>query len=350
MKYAESKLKKIEQFDMNGLGADNGRLYGLPFDFEESEVIILPVPWEVTVSYKGGAAMGPAAILEASKQTDLFDFDLPDAWQRGIFMQEIPARWQRENESLRHQAASYIRLLESGNDGSMQTALAEINDACDRLRQWVFEQTTALLQGGKTVGLLGGDHSTPLGFMQACGRHFGEFGILHIDAHADLREAYEGFRQSHASIMFNALQIPALTKLVQVGLRDVCQAETDLIASLPDRISAFYFGEIKNQMHGGASWKHICDAIVDALPQQVYISFDIDGLDPKLCPNTGTPVPGGFELDEALFILRRLVDSGRKIIGFDLVEVAPGDDEWDGNVGARLLLKLCNLTLKSNGK
>ncbi|MBK7109993.1 MAG: agmatinase family protein [Chitinophagales bacterium] len=350
MKYAEAKQKKIESFDVNGIGADNGQLFGLPFNYEESEIIILPIPWEVTVSYKAGSAKGPDAILEASKQTDLYDHDLPDAWQRGIFMLQSPAEWNQKNVTLRRKAAEYIRLLESGNAENMQDALSEINAECEGLRKWIFEQTTTLLKEGKIVGLLGGDHSTPLGYMQACGQHYGEFGLLHIDAHADLREAYEGFNYSHASIMFNALQIPQLKKLVQVGLRDVCQAEIDIIAKEKEKISAFHFHEIKNKIHAGGSWKNVCDEIINALPQQVYISFDIDGLDPKLCPNTGTPVPGGFEMDEVIFLMRSLVDAGKTIIGFDLVEVAPGNDEWDGNVGARLLLKMCNLTLKSNGK
>lgn len=350
MKYSESKQKKIDAFDINGIGADNGQLFGLPFNFEESEIIILPVPWEVTVSYNTGAAKGPAAILEASKQTDLFDHDLENAWQRGIYMLPAPADWAEKNYHLRQKASEYIRSLESGNTAHLAGIPDEINAASDDLRNWIFDQTTTLLKQNKLVGLLGGDHSTPLGYMQALGKHHGAFGILQIDAHADLRQAYEGFTYSHASIMYNALAIPELTQLVQVGLRDVCQAEMDVIEQEKNKIRAFHFHSIKNKMHGGAAWKNICNDIISALPQKVYISFDIDGLDPKLCPNTGTPVPGGFELDEIVYLMRQLVDAGKTIIGFDLVEVAPGNDEWDGNVGARLLLKLCNLTLKSNAR
>ena len=100
----------------------------------------------------------------------------------------------------------------------------------------------------------------------------------------------------------------------------------------------------------GETWRDICDSIVRDLPHRVYVSFDIDGLDPKLCPGTGTPVPGGLEFEQAMFLVRQLVKSGREIIGFDLCEVAPGDSEWNGNVGARVLLKLCNLMAVSQQK
>jgi agmatinase len=224
-----------------------------------------------------------------------------------------------------------------------------INEESDQLRKWVFEQCTALLDQGKLTGLIGGDHSTPLGFMQALSIRHASFGILQIDAHADLRKAYEGFTYSHASIMHNALDIPQVSSLVQLGLRDVCQEEMDRIIS-DDRIHAFFYQDIQAARYEGQSWKQACEGIISKLPEEVYISFDIDGLDPKLCPNTGTPVAGGFEMSEIIFLLQELVRSGRRIIGFDLVEVAPGADEWDANVGVRLLYKLCNLMVKSNGR
>jgi agmatinase len=199
----------------------------------------------------------------------------------------------------------------------------------------------------KIVALLGGDHSTPLGLMQALAEKHSSFGILHIDAHADLREAYEGFEYSHASIMFNAIKIPQITHLVQVGIRDYCEAELRLIKS-DNRISAFFDRDIKHRQFEGTTWASICDQIIDVLPKKVYLSFDIDGLDPKLCPNTGTPVPGGLELEQSIYLVEKLVYSGRTIIGFDLNEVAPGKDEWDANVGARLLYRLANMCLVSN--
>jgi agmatinase len=349
MSNQESKQQKIDQFDVNGIGQQNGQLYGLPFNFDECEVALLPVPWEVTVSYSPGTASGPAAILDASLQVDLYDADLPNAWQRGHFMMGISEEWSRKSKQLRVKAAEYIRLLEIGQEKNARHIVDEVNTASDELRKWVFEQCTSLMDQGKLTGLIGGDHSTPLGFMQALSLKHENFGILQIDAHADLRNAYEGFVQSHASIMFNALKIPQVSSLVQVGLRDVCEAEMNLIRE-ENRIHAFLYQDIQKAKFEGNNWKQICATIVERLPQQVYISFDIDGLDPKLCPNTGTPVAGGFEMAEIVYLLQTLVHSGRTIIGFDLVEVSPGEDEWDANVGARLLYKLCNMMVKSNGR
>jgi agmatinase len=183
--------------------------------------------------------------------------------------------------------------------------------------------------------------------MQALAEKNPSFGILHIDAHADLRQAYEGFEYSHASIMFNAIKLPQISHLVQVGIRDYCEAEVNLITNEP-RIYTFFDREIKHSQFEGKSWSAICDSIIETLPEKVYLSFDIDGLDPKLCPNTGTPVPGGLELEQSIFLVEKLVKSGRTIIGFDLNEVAPGNNEWDANVGARLLYRLANMCLISN--
>jgi agmatinase len=194
---------------------------------------------------------------------------------------------------------------------------------------------------GKKVAVIGGDHSSPLGYFQALANQYSDFGILHIDAHADLRDAYEGFEFSHASIMFNALKIPQISKLVQVGLRDICIDEVEIINSSNNRVVAYYDSAIKQQQYAGKTWIDLCQEIVGNLPENVHISFDVDGLDPKLCPNTGTPVPGGLELEQVYCLFREVVKSGRKIIGFDVNEV--GDAEWDGNVGARIVYKLANL-------
>lgn len=342
---------KISAFDPNGIGDANGNIYGLPFDTNEAKLVILPVPWEVTVSYQAGTAAAPEAILDASFQVDLYDPFVTDAWKLGIAMKEINQDIREKSNLLRLSAEEYIQKLSEGLNPEENAALLvkrnNINLAGLELNQWVKNKSLDLLNRNKVVGLLGGDHSTPLGLMQALAEKNPAFGILHIDAHADLREAYEGFEFSHASIMFNAIKIPQITQLVQVGIRDYCEAELLLIKS-DNRISTFFDRDMKHQQYEGSSWSAICDQIIDTLPEKVYLSFDIDGLDPKLCPNTGTPVPGGLELEQALYLIEKLVKSGRTIIGFDLNEVAPGDDEWDANVGARLLYKLANMCLVSN--
>ena len=342
---------KISSFDPNGIGDLSGNIYGLPFDADDARLVILPVPWEVTVSYQAGTAGAPEAILAASYQVDLYDPFVEDAWKLGITMKDMNQGILERNHALRPKAEKYIIQMEQGIDpmdnSTMQDALDEINLACLELNQWVKNEALTLLKNNKIVALLGGDHSTPLGLMQALAEKNPSFGILHIDAHADLRQAYEGFEYSHASIMFNAIKLPQISHLVQVGIRDYCEAEVNLINNEP-RITTFFDREIKHSQFEGKNWSAICDSIIETLPEKVYLSFDIDGLDPKLCPNTGTPVPGGLELEQSIFLVEKLVKSGRTIIGFDLNEVAPGSDEWDANVGARLLYRLANMCLVSN--
>jgi agmatinase len=335
----------LQTFDPSGVGVDNGNLLGLPFDYESANIIVLGVPWEVTVSYRAGTAAAPQRVLEASRQLDIFDFDHPDGWKQGIFMAKISTEIREKNDRVRQDAERIIECLERGDriqdDPDLVRLLATINQECQSVNQWLFEQSQAALQKGKRVAIVGGDHSVPLGYLQALAQQYPNFGILHIDAHADLREAYEGFQYSHASIMFNALRLPQVSKLVQVGIRDVCQDEMDLVRHSGGRVVAYSDPMLKQKLYAGQTWLNLCRQMVAELPQQVYISFDVDGLDPKLCPNTGTPVPGGLELEQVFCLFREVVNSGRELIGFDVCEV--GNGEWDGNVGARAVYKLCNL-------
>lgn len=348
-----SKEEKIAEFDPNGVGLVTAGLFGLPFEVDEAELVILPIPWDVTVSYSDGTRNGPEAILWASKQVDLHYAGLKDAWKMGIAMGEIPLEWKDLNKHYRKKAQEVIELLENGaseTDENVKSLAEEVNDQCQELSEYVYNQATELINSGKLVAVLGGDHSTPLGLIRALAEKHQEFGILQIDAHADLRDAYEGFSYSHASIMFNALKSDSVSKLVSVGLRDVCDAEMKLIYDSNERIIGYFDEHLKSRQFEGESWKSICDQIISDLPQKVYISFDIDGLDPSLCPNTGTPVPGGLSFEQAVYLIKQVVKSGRTIVGFDLCEVAPSKTEWDTNVGARLLYHLCNQTGASNGK
>ncbi len=341
------------EFNPNDVGIKNGHIFSLPHQYKDAALILLPVPWEVTVSYTAGTAQAPEAILEASSQLDLFDPFLENAYKYGTYMLKISEQWLQKNKQLRPKANEYIKLLENGielnDNANMQNNVEEINTACNELRAWIYTETEKILNDGKLVALLGGDHSTPLGFIQALANHHQDFGILQIDAHADLREAYEGFTYSHASIMYNAIQIPQVKKLVQVGIRDISPAEYDLTQTHP-KIKTFFDWDLNDQKFEGNTWNAIVQNIVNELPQNVYISFDIDGLNRNYCINTGTPVVGGLGFDEAIFLIRKVVESGRKIIGFDLNEVAPNDNdfEWNANVGARVLYKLCNQMIKSN--
>lgn len=351
---ASALEQKLANFDPNALGDSAGGIYGLPFTPEEAQVVIVPVPWEVTVSYRAGTAEGPEAIREASLQVDLYDPDLPDAWKMGLAMEEPDAAIAAESVELRPVAKDYIGWLEEGEPeathGTFSGVPARINQRGLALLEWLKQKTGALLDAGKGVVLLGGDHSTPLGYLHALAERHEEFGILQIDAHCDLRPAYEGFEYSHASIMYNALKLPQVKKLVQVGIRDYCQQEAEYIDQSNGRVALFADRFLQAEMLGGKSWRKECKKIIAQLPQKVYLSFDIDGLDPKLCPGTGTPVPGGLEFEQALYLIRMVVSSGRTIIGCDLNEVAPGDTEWNAIVGARLLYHMANWMGVSQGR
>lgn len=351
----QSKLEKIASFNPSSVGLLNGNLYGLPFTYEECEIIVIPVPWEVTVSYQAGTAKAPQAILDASPQLDLYDFDVPDFWKKGIYMLPISEYWLQKNEILRQQAKSYIDFLENGGniveDENMKTVLQQINQATFELKEFVKQEAQKALNDDKLVCVLGGEHSVPLGLLEALAEKHESFGLLQIDAHADLHEAFEGFKLSHASIMHNALKIKQLCKLVSVGVRDICHAEIEVIEQSENRIKAFFDYEIKEQVQlkQTETWHSLCEKIVAELPQKVYISFDIDGLDPKLCPNTGTPVLGGLSFHEATYLIKQVAKSGRQVIGFDLCEVGfSADTDWDANVGARVLYKMAALASLKN--
>jgi agmatinase len=343
----------LSSFDPNNVSNPDNNIFGLPTTEEDARVIILPIPWEVSVSYGSGTARAPEAINKASLQVDLFDAEAPDAWRQGYYMRPIDRKLLMKSDYLRKEAELFIDYISRGNEVSenqfMRKTLKDVNEGGEFLNKWVYDQTRVLLEKGKLVGILGGDHSAPLGYFRAIGEKHGEFGILQIDAHCDLREAYEGFNYSHASIMYNALrEIPQLVKLVQAGIRDYSGDELAYINAHADRVITYFDRDIKNRQFEGETWKNIAEDIVSRLPEKVYISFDIDGLDRKLCPHTGTPVPGGFELAEVFYLFKKVLDSGRKIVGFDLVEVGTSDTDWNANVGARALFKLCNLLVASN--
>lgn len=345
--------RSTSSFDPNGVGV-KGTLFGLPYDEESADIIVIPVPWDVTVSYGGGTAKGPAAILEASVQIDYAQTDVANAWQMKIAMTEIPEVWYAKGRALRKRAEKYIDWLERGSNPAealgMEPIRQEINENCAQLMQYVQQECAYWRSKGKFTILLGGDHSTPLGHIRALCQEYESFGILQIDAHADLRKAYEGFTYSHASVMHNVLESEEVEKLVQVGIRDFCEEELTVIGKQAGRVKTFFDQQLKAGSYEGISWQKQCDLIISELPDKVYISFDIDGLDPKLCPHTGTPVPGGFELNEVMYLIKEVVKSGREVIGCDLNEVSPGDDEWDANVGARALYRMALLMAVSQEK
>ncbi len=340
-----------EFFDPNGVGIDNGNYFSMPFRPEEAKLVLLSAPWDVTVSYGAGAAYAPDALIGASTQLDFYDAAAPDAWRQGIATAPVDYSIQELSQKLRVDARRVIEHLEGGGsttDDYVIRKIRRVNEGSFELNRNIREQAEQWLEAGKLVGLVGGDHSTPYGLIRALGKYHESFAILHIDAHCDLRAAYEGFEFSHASIMYNILHdVRQVERIVQVGIRDFSQEEKELAES-SGRVVQFDDQRLLEAEYTGRTWDELCHEIIATLPEKVYVSFDIDGLDLCYCPHTGTPVPGGLRFNQAVRLLQ-LLGRERRIIGFDVVEVCPHEsDHIDASVGARILWKLCGQTLLSN--
>ena len=346
---------RVMSFDPNAPAQPGSGVFGLPHLESESLVVLVPVPWEATTSYGGGASDGPKAILEASAQIDLYDLDVEKPYALGIHMLAEPEEIIAANGKGKALAEKIVEAGGAGTDPDLQKALVRVNELSQVVNAWVEKETARLLDAGKIVGIVGGDHSVPYGALKALAARRPSFGILHFDAHSDTRRAYEGFVHSHASIMFNVLEdIPQVSKVVQVGIRDLCEEEVAYCTGQGNRVRMFSDREIVKRRHAGEPFVRTVQDIVKELPDEIWVSFDIDGLDPRFCPHTGTPVPGGLDTHEVVAVLREVARANKRIVGFDLNEVAPNvhdeHDQWDGNVGARMLYKLIAFTLASQGK
>ena len=328
---------------------EEGRLYDIECDKESAALMLLPVPWEATTSYGAGASRGPELIFNASAQLDFFDFDFTDVYKKGFY-------WLGVDENILAKSRKAKALCQSWvfDENPSPESVTQANALCQEMVDWVYSQSKNILAQNKLAAVVGGDHSTPFGLIRALGEKYkNDYSILHIDAHADLRTAYQDFTYSHASIFYNVMQAPfAPKKLVQIGIRDFCQEERDYIDANSKRIRTFFDYEIKSALAEGSTWQQMAQKIINEFSDNVYISFDIDGLSPEFCPNTGTPVPGGLSFDQMNYMFKLLKQSGKRIIGFDLNEVSPGaeeklENEWDGNIGMRMLYKLCCLCVAS---
>ena len=317
---------------------------------DDAQVWLLPVPFDATTSYRPGTAHGPEAILAASGQLELIDPVFGDAAQR-IWMEPQPDDLLELSKRCRALAEPIVAQGASASGDA--AAIAEINAAGETIRERTRAHMLASMDAGKLPGLVGGEHSISLGGIEACAARHPGLGVLQIDAHMDLRDAYQGMRHSHASVMRNALTLcPTIARLVQVGIRDFGSDEFAYARSEP-RIATMFDHAIAEQLAGGRPMLSIIDEAIAALPERVYVTVDIDGLDPSLCPSTGTPVPGGLGFQHLSLLLDRLSRSGRTIVGFDVVEVAPGPGPRgaciDSIMGARTLLRVCGAALRSAG-
>ncbi len=334
-------------FNPNEVGIKNGNIFGFSCSEEEAEIVIIPVCSDITCSYKKGTANAPEKILEASTQLDFYSPYLEEAWEQKLYLLSIDYNAKDENKVIGTLASKVIKKQERGEGLNKDDCkiLEQVNKHSKQQAVSIKQLSTAVLNKKKIPLLLGGDHGVALGNIQAIAEKYTNFGILQIDAHADLRDRYEGFETSHASIMFNALKCTQISKLVQVGVRDVCPDEIAIINGSNGRVKTFFDWDLKSAQYSGKTWQEQCDKVIRELPKKVYVSFDIDGLKPSLCPNTGTPVPGGLEYEQAAYLLNKVVENGCQIIGADLCEV--GNNDWDANVGARILYVLTTLITKA---
>jgi agmatinase len=260
-------MANLSNFDPNSAGNPSNNIFGLPFTEDEARLVILPVPWEVTVSYNPGTSRSAEHIFKASLQVDVLETEWNDAWKQGFYMRSPDKKVLLKSDYLRKEAELLIAYIskgeEVGKNSFMCKSLKDINEGSVYLNNWVYQQTSELLKKGKLVALLGGDHSAPLGYMKAIAEQYGEFGILQIDAHFDLRRSYNGFTYSHASIMYNSLrEISGISKLVQVGIRDYCQEELEFVKANPKRVIPYYWNDLNEKQFEGSTWKEIVEEIV----------------------------------------------------------------------------------------
>lgn len=257
-------------------------------DYATSDIVIVSAPYEKTVSYGGGTAKAPQAIIKASQYVEFFDdeFFRELCFERGI---------------------ATLPPINFGTK-SGKSALGEIQRA-----------VRTELDRGKFVVTLGGEHSISTAPILAHYERYPQISVLHFDAHSDLRDSYSGTKYSHASFMARVAESNfPMDRVVQLGIRAQCKEEYDLIKA--NHVSTFYATEVRRHVHG-AAWQK---AVVKALPtKEIYITFDVDYFDPSIMPTTGTPEPDGFLWNETMEVFRELERAGKRIVGFDVVELSP---------------------------
>jgi len=285
---------------------------GLPLEasrFEDAGVVILPLPYEGTVSYGHGTARGPAALLRASSQVELYDreFDGEPALVYGVHT---------------------MPMLEPDLSGPRATI--------DAIEAAVAD----LAATGKLVVALGGEHSVSVGVGRGLRRALGDFLVVQIDAHSDLRDEYEGSPYSHASIARRVFDM-GMT-IAQFGIRSICREEIELIRAEPARLRVWFAEDV----HAGG---HLAPLAELVRGKRVFLTIDLDGLDPALVPATGTPEPNGLSWNQGLDIIRTVAHAA-DIMAIDCVELAPIPGQHASDfLAAKLVYKAIGLTLASRG-
>ena len=344
----KKELKLLEEGLPPSLDAG---IFGSPYACEDAKLVLLACPWEATASFGLGTSLGPQNILAASHQLDLEHPVFGSVYKKGLAMD---LSLHDEIFKLNCEASRFVEKIRTqkflaGEDKA--SLIKKVNQYSEKVNQLVYERAKYYLNSKKKVCLVGGDHSSSYGLVKALSEVSNQaYSILHIDAHFDLRSAYEGFKYSHASIMFNLTSsFENLKTISHVAIRDYSKEEIEWAKINHQRSKVYLDNSLQRRLLKGESFASIAREIIASLGPRVYVSFDIDGLKPELCPQTGTPVPGGLDYAQVSFLFEELQKSGKEIIGADLLEVAGGEKtDWDGNVGARLLYQLCGLLTGSS--
>jgi agmatinase len=279
--------------NFGGLDAEFG-------DLAAARAVVLPVPYDLTTTYQGGTRAGPRAILAASRNMELWDEEVGPTYRAGIHT--LPE-------------------LEPTAEGP-GAMVARVEEAVE----WILEQ-------GKLPAVLGGEHSITAGAVRAAARRFASLSVLQIDAHADMRDTYLDTPHSHACVMRRVREVvPAAS----VGIRSLSEEEAEYLERRPAPMwSVRQFRSLQGR------WEPILSALTD----EVFVTFDLDGLDPSVLPATGTPEPGGLDWYEAVDLLRAISER-KAIVGFDVVELAPLPGQVASDfLAARLVYRLIGLAL-----
>lgn len=293
---------KILDIEDNFLALENDNS-----NFDNSKVAIVSAPYEHTVSYGGGTKYGPEAIIKASQFVEFYDeeFDRELCFEQGICTIEPLDFVGKANK-----------------------------DALDM----IYNQVKELLAKDKFVITLGGEHTISSAPIKAHHEKYPNMSILQFDAHSDFRDTYEGSKYSHASIMARVAEFFPNDKITQVGIRAQCIEEANFIKE--NKVNTFYANAIRRGVHG-QDWQQ---SVVDTLSDEVYITFDVDYFDPSIMPATGTPEPDGFLYHETLDLLRKIKAAGKRVIGFDVVELAPMEGLSHPDIlTASLIYKMLNI-------
>ena len=327
--------------------------FGAEVTLEEAQVVLIPVPWEVTASYGQGSSQAPQAIQKASAQLDFFERAYGRAHNHLIYFQAPDSHLQQLNKETCQLSQKIISCWEEDKKLNQKEKkwVQQVNEACKEMTSYVYKQAKSISSLGKYPVVVGGEHSVSEGILKWVGeKYLGNFGLLHIDAHFDMRKSYQGFQHSHASVMHNVLsQSYPPQKWVQVGIRDFSEEEYKMMQS-HKQIHTYFDTDLHQALFSGRSWASLCEEMISHLPSSIYISLDVDGLEWNYAPSTGTPVPGGLSFNQLLFLFKEIKKQNKKIIGFDVVETSVGSKgnplaEWNANVSARLIYQLCGLIL-----